>query len=130
MSPARIVPIEEPPTRQRRPRRSALVHLAWIRTLPCLVTGQRGNVDAAHIRYGDRRLGKPAVGMGEKPEDRWTVPLLHSLHVGDGNSQHANGEKSWWQSHGIDPVVVALALFGATGDTELALGILQEARKR
>ena len=42
--------------------------------------------------------GKRPVGIGEKPNDRWTVPLSHSLHVGDKTCQHASDEKAWWDS--------------------------------
>lgn len=130
MSPSRLVPIDTPDTRQRRPRRTALAHLSWIRTLPCIVTWKRENVEAAHIRYGDPKWGKRAVGMGEKPDDRWTVPLSHSLHVGGPESQHANGEREWWARVGIDPLPIALALWGVSQDDDAARDILRAARPR
>lgn len=123
---ARIVPIAEP--RQRQPRRKANAHLEWIRTLPCIITGQRGNIDAAHIRYGDLRYGKRSTGLGEKSDDRWTVPLHHDLHVGWSHSQHSAGEREWWSRQGVNPVIVALCLWGVSGDDEMAEAILRATR--
>lgn len=111
-------------TRKKRPRAESQDHLKWIRTLPCLVTGQRP-CDAAHIRYGDMRRGKREVGKSEKPDDKWTVPLHHSVHM----DQHSAGEALWWASKGIDPIAVASLLWGCTGDDEIAEVIIREARK-
>ena len=71
--------LDTPGRRQKRPRQHANKHLEWIRTLPCIVTGRRDGIQAAHIRYADPRYAKRAVGTGEKPDDKWTVPL----HVAD-----------------------------------------------
>lgn len=115
---------------KKRPRRQNPDHLRWIRSLPCIITGKCGLVAAAHIRYGDPRYGKRETGLQEKPDDRWTVPLSHHLHTGDLASQHANGERDWWKGHGIDPLSVALALHGMSGDDEAAGAILREARRK
>lgn len=108
----------------KRPREERPDHLAWIRTLPCVVTGQRP-AEAAHIRYGNATFGKRETGMGEKPDDKWTVPLHHSVHM----AQHAAGEREWWRSHDINPLLVALLLWDASGDDERAAIILREARQ-
>lgn len=97
------------------PRVTASAHLAWVRTLPSLVPGS-GPVEAAHVRYADRRYAKPITGMGQKPDDKWTVPLAHDVHM----DQHASGERKWWADHGIDPLFVAALLWVHSGDEEAA----------
>lgn len=114
---------------KKRPRKESVDHLKWIRSLPCIITGKRGLVAAAHVRYGDPAYGKRETGLGEKPDDRWSVPLSHHLHTGDLATQHANGEREWWAGHKIDPLSVALALHGMSGDDEAAETILRNARK-
>lgn len=115
------------PRGQKRPRIEDGNHLKWIRTLPCLVTGRRDGIEAAHIRYSDPVFAKREVGGGEKPDDRWTVPLHSTQH----KDQHAHGdEKAWWAKIRIDPVQVAIALYFVTGNDEAAEGILREARER
>ncbi len=112
-------------TGKKRPRKESVDHLRWVRTLECLVTGKRP-ADAAHIRYADPKYGKRETGRGEKPHDMFTVPLHRSEH----DAQHAQNELEYWKSKGIDPIQVALALYGASGDDEAAEIILREARAR
>lgn len=116
--------------RQRRPRVSDDGHLRWIRTLPCIVSGRRDGVEAAHIRYSDPRFAKRQVGIGEKPDDRWTVPLHHELHRTGAEAQHSSNERAWWRARGIDPVIVATALYASSRDDSAALMILQFAREK
>ena len=115
--------------RQRRPRVKDAEHLAWIRTLPCLVTGRRDGTEAAHIRYSDPRFAKRQVGVGEKPSDCWTVPLHHEMHRTGPDAQHSSNERAWWRARGIDPVAVAAALYTHSGDDPAASLILQTARE-
>ncbi len=112
-------------TGKKRPRKESVDHLKFIRGLPCLVTGKRP-ADAAHIRYADPRYGKRETGKSEKPHDMFTVPLHRSEH----DAQHKQNEVEYWQSKNIDPIQVALALFGASGDDEAAEMIIREARAR
>jgi hypothetical protein len=109
--------------RQRRTRISSPRHLAFIRELPSLVPGP-GSIDAAHVRYGDRRYGKDITGMGEKPGDNWTVPLAHEVHM----AQHARGEREWWAEQEIDPIIVAAFLWAHSGNYEAGLTIIRNAR--
>ena len=91
-----------------------MAHLDFIRSLPCLITGAR-DVEAAHIRYGNMRWGKRSTGIGEKPDDQWVVPLSQKVH----REQHDFGdEELWWREKGIDPVLIALALWRASGDEQ------------
>ena len=117
------------PLRQRQPRIKDEAHCAWIRTLPCLITGQTP-AECAHIRFGDLRYGKLNSGMGQRPSDIWVVPLLPSLHRLDNDSQHMMSELAFWQKHRIDPCIVALALWAHSGDDEAAMHILRAARTR
>ncbi|MCW2309683.1 hypothetical protein M2319_004042 [Rhodobium gokarnense] len=94
------------------------------------MTGKFGDIHAAHIRYGDPRFGKRATGMGEKADDKWTVPLCAEQHVFGDGAQHAANERRWWAAKGIDPVAVAVALWTASGDDETAEQILSEAREQ
>lgn len=111
-------------TRQKQPRKHASAHLAFIRDLPCLVTGSRP-VEAAHIRYADPRYFKRAVGGSEKPDDKWTVPLSPAEH----HKQHAMNEQAYWAETGIDPVFVAALLWAHSGNEEIAEQIIAQARK-
>ncbi|MFK4062173.1 MULTISPECIES: DUF968 domain-containing protein [Brucella] len=110
---------------KKRPRIEDGKHLAWIRTLPCMITGQYG-VEAAHIRYAAPHLGKRDTGKAEKPDDRWTVPLSPEMH----REQHSMNEQDFWQRYKIDPCQVAMALHGVSGDDEAGLVIIRNARMR
>lgn len=112
-------PVGKQRKRQRATDRS---HLQWIRTLPCVITGERP-VDAAHIRYADPIYGKRETGKGEKPDDRWAVPLCRRKH----DEQHSGSERSFWARHGLDPLRIALALHACTGDSDQAAVIIREA---
>lgn len=109
---------------QKRPRKEDDGHLRWLRTLPCVITGERP-VEAAHVRYADPVYGKRETGKAEKPDDRWALPLSPRLH----RAQHDMAEKMFWLSYGLDPLRICLALYTATGDDELAEVILREARQ-
>jgi hypothetical protein len=107
---------------KKRQRENAPDHLAWIRTLPCCITG-RLPVDPAHIRYADPVYGKRETGKGEKPDDKWTVPLVRAKH----DEQHSMDERIFWARHGLDPLRIALSLYACTGDDDQAFVILREA---
>ena len=110
---------------RKRPRDKAAAHLKWVATLPSLVPGT-GRVDPAHIRYADPRYGKPGTGMGEKPDDKWVVPLARSEH----DRQHSMDEQAYWQSAGIDPLHVALLLWAHSGDDDSGSEIITRFRQR
>lgn len=103
------------PDKKRKPQRERgrqedAVHLALIRQLPCLVTGERERVEAAHIRYSSALFGKLNPGTGAKPDDRWTVPLCARLHTEAADAQHRAGEEWWWEERGINPLLIAQRL--------------------
>lgn len=108
---------------QRRPRVEKESHLDFIRRLPCLATGRRLGVQACHIRMGAPALGKPETGMQEKSSDRWTLPLTAAPHA----MQHGTGnEQVFWESIGLhEPLVMALVLWGLTGDIDRAEAVIE-----
>ena len=109
---------------RKRPRHHSAGHLAFIRKLPCVLSSRecQGPVEAAHIRYTELRYGKRDVGR-EKPDDRWTLPVCQGHH----RLQHQGDEFLFWRVRNINPCVTALALWGVTGDEELAGEILRRA---
>ena len=114
------------PKGKKRPREHDRDHLAWLATLPCIITGKRP-VHVAHIRYADPVYGKGLTGTAEKPSDKWSVPLLASLHLDGPDAQHGQNERLFWAKHGLDPLRIALALHTNTGDDQQAEVILREA---
>ena len=110
--------------RKRQPRQKDGSHLDFIRDLPCIVCGAESTIDAAHIRAGDPRAAKRHTGMGERPDDIWTLPLCRKHH----DMQHRGGELSFWKTWRIDPIATAAFLALRSGDREAALMIIENAR--
>ncbi len=110
--------------RQRQPREKNDKHLAFIRTLPCLVCGDNTSTEAAHIRMAEPRAGKSSTGMAEKPHDRFTVPLCGKHH----REQHGMSEEEFWDWSLVDPIFVALALYCITGDHQAGVRIIEANR--
>lgn len=108
------------------PRQHFERHLDFIRGLPCLVCRNPIETEAAHIRMSEPRAAKRNTGMGEKPHDRWTVPLCGRHH----RDQHSMSEREFWITVGIDPVFSALALWTCTGDQAAGEQIVEHARER
>lgn len=100
-------------------------YLDFIRQLPCIVTGRRP-VEAAHISFAEPRYGKLGRGKASKESDLWTVPL----HPDEHRKQHDGNERAYWQSVGIDPCVVALALYAHFPDLERAELIIRNIERK
>lgn len=96
-------------------------HLDFIRSLPCIVCADNTATQACHIRYADERSGKRQTGMGEKPDDIWTVPMCQKHH----NAQHKMNEREFWKQLGIDPILLALALSAVSGNHEAGEHIIR-----
>lgn len=114
-------------TKQRRPRERNEGHLKFLRTLRCCICGAPGP-DPAHIRAASPIHGKREIGGGERPSDKWCTPLCRRHH----DEQHAAAERgnigaelTWWAGKNIDPFGLALALYDASGDDEIADAIIQ-----
>ncbi len=110
---------------QRRERVKDRDHLKFVASLPCVVCGRHGDTQAAHIRFGWARAGKREVGLQEKPDDRWAVPLCTSCHI----KQHDTNEKVYWSKKHMSPIFIALALWGVTGDEELGHIIINTVKR-
>jgi hypothetical protein len=108
----------------KRPRIHRPKHLEFIRSLPCIVSGDNLTVEAAHIRFGDLRADKRPTGLGEKADDMWTLPLSGEMH----RLQHTMDERKFWQHVGIDPIFYALALYAVSGDHERGARIIFAAK--
>ena len=110
--------------KQRRPRQEDKEHLSFLRGLHCCLCGAPGP-DAAHIRAASPIHGKQESGLQRKPDDKWVVPLCRAHH----DEQHASGDElKFWTARGLDPFGLALSLYAASGDDEVAEAILQSNR--
>lgn len=114
-----LTAFSEDPSDKNQRRIKDDAHLAFIRTLPSVLSGKFG-CEACHIRYGDPTYRKKHTGKAQKPDDAWVLPLTPEEH----RDQHDNNEREWWMSNGIDPMPIALELYANTGNHEAALAIL------
>lgn len=105
----------------KRPRFHDKTHLKFIASLPCVIC--RRPSQAAHIRYASAKYAAE-TGMGEKPDDRFVLPLCPDCHLNGPDAQHRQSESAFWDKHNIDPHAMALALYRVTGDTPRAAKIL------
>lgn len=97
--------------RQREPRIRNDGYLKWLRQQGCCCGCKSlPPSDPAHIRTGCAIYGKRHVGMQEKPDDQWSLPLKRAHHA----AQHAFGDElGWFTAHGINPFQRALRYYGA-----------------
>ena len=96
-------------------------HLKFLRGLCCVICKDNTSVEAAHIRMSDARISKLNPGVGQKPHDFFTLPLCGKHH----RNQHEYGdERKFWQLYGLDPILLALAIYAVTGDAEEAERII------
>lgn len=102
-----------------------LGHLAFIRKLPSVLSGEFG-CEACHIRIGSALHRKKHTGMGQKPDDSWTLPLTSTEH----KQQHSENELLFWRSHGVDPFELAIKLYEDSGNFEACCLIISKARSR
>jgi hypothetical protein len=81
-------------------------YLEWLRKQRCACGCGRGPpCDAAHLRAGSAKYEKRHVGLGEKPDDMWALPLTHACHM----AQHQHSEIDWWINIKLkDPFALAI----------------------
>jgi hypothetical protein len=85
-------------------------HLKFVTSQPCLVCGRTPS-DGHHVKFAEQRA------MGRKVSDKFTVPVCRLHH----RELHRRGnERAWWESRGIDPLVVAATLWAKTHALESA----------
>lgn len=117
---------KDPSVDRKRPRERSSAHLAFVRTLPCVVCLTHRDVEAAHIRMPSPAHGKRSTGIGRKPDDLWTLPMCRVHH----EEQHSAGnETAYWACQAIDPFVTAMAIHACTGDEHRANVIIRESRR-
>jgi hypothetical protein len=106
----------------KQPRQHNDAHLEFVRQLPCVVCADDTATEAAHLRAGNLYYGKKPSGLQIKPSDKWVLPLCGKCH----RAQHSGNEAIWWARKAIDPWVLSLSLYGATGDYEMAVEIIRQ----
>lgn len=101
-------------------------HLDFIKRLPCVCCISNHSAssfpcdDPMHLRTGSLLHGKEQTGGQEKPDDRWTLPGCRRHH----DQQHAMNEMNFWAMYGIDPHLLALVLWGLSGDDHAATKVI------
>lgn len=109
----------------RTPRVKNDRHRQFIKTLPCiccLVEGLELQADdPMHIRSGSQMHGKEPAGGNQTSDDRWCLPGCRPHH----DEQHRGAELGFWKRYGIDPFLLALTLWGLTGNYYAAVLVLR-----
>jgi hypothetical protein len=99
----------QPVPKTRPAKRSS--YLAWLHTLPCVVTG-RNDIQAAHVSFQNTWHGHYGRARGTKAPDRFALPLCVSEHA----RQHSMNEAEYWRQIEINPHELANTLFGLWSD--------------
>ena len=95
-------------------------HLVLVRQLPCTVCENRTGIDPHHLKSGAAARER---GIGMKATDRWSVPLCR-VHHDEVERLASIHERAWFSAFGLDPHMLALALWGNTGDLMRMLRVL------
>ena len=97
MTLARIpMPRKMPKPAKRASRWRSQAHCNFIRSHACSVPGCDGRpIEVAHVRMGS------GAGIGQKPDDRRTVPLCQHHH----SVQHNIGEPSFWRGLDVEQLI-------------------------
>jgi hypothetical protein len=111
----------------RTPRVKVDRHRQFIKSLPCICCMvERGAEiqadDPMHIRSASQLHGKDETGGGRTADDRWTLPGCRPHH----DEQHRGDELAFWRAIGIDPFLLALVLWGVTGNYYAAVLVMRE----
>lgn len=112
---------------ERTPRVKVRPHLDWIKRLPCVCCAiegrQRQADDPMHVRSGALHYGKEHTGGGQTSDDRWTLPGCRPHH-NEQNAVGGEGEMAFWRRYGVDPHLLAMILWGLTGDDHRAVEVI------
>jgi len=114
--------------RQRDPRDKDSKYLGFIRSLPCIACERDPSGEAAHVRGNFNVGGERPFGKGERPHDRRAVPLCGWCHRESPDAQHRVGERSFWLRRGINPILLAAALYSNRESFEVAREIVLRSR--
>lgn len=102
MPPRRTLLARSPIKRKaRKPSEFARVYhsrarVEWIKSLPCVITGEYGDIENAHVKNG---------GMGRKADYIWIVPMKRRVHA----LYHKVGQLTLQEQHDIDLELAAIA---------------------
>lgn len=118
-----------PRRKSTKGREESPSYLALIRQLPCLKCGMEPCGVAAHVRLNSAAHGKRQA-MGQKPDDKWSVPLCRGCHTQDSDAQHKVGELPFWHAIGINPLLVAADLQKAQGIEAMRAIVVKAIRAR
>lgn len=91
-----MLPRKIPKKDKRASRWKSPAHCNFVRGHACSVCGSMQAIEVAHVRIGT------GAGMGQKPDDFYTVSLCHECHA----RQHT-GERTFWDVAKIDPLMLA-----------------------
>jgi hypothetical protein len=84
-------------------------HLTRIRNLACCVCAKAGG-EAHHLKAGTGERG-----MGLRSTDKWSVPMCHTCHM-EVERVGSRNEQAWFSVRGIYASLLAMDLWGNTGD--------------
>jgi ERF superfamily len=79
-------------------------HVKFVAKQVCLMCGRRP-ADAHHLRFAQHRA------LGRKVSDEFTVPLCRGHHR---EAHRCGDEAAWWKNAGVDPTIIARALWVET----------------
>jgi hypothetical protein len=79
-------------------------HRKFVSLQACLVCGRQPS-DPHHLRFSQPRA------LSRKVSDEFTVPLCRTHHR---EVHHGGDEAAWWNKFGIDPCLIAAALWAQT----------------
>jgi hypothetical protein len=94
----------QPTVPKKRPTKKP-DYLAWLHTLPCVVTGRLG-VEAAHLSTAEPWYGHYGRAKGTKAPDIFALPL----HPDEHRIQHSMAEMEYWHEY-VNPHILALILW-------------------
>ena len=97
-------------------------HVAFIRTLPCCITGTPDQSIAHHL------LSQGERGAGMKAPDWETVPMTQAIHELLHHECTARTEEQWFWQYNIRPAVLARTLWTLSGDYEAAEHVVRTHR--
>lgn len=90
-----------PPRIPKKPKRASRwrsqAHCNFVRGHACSVCGTMSGIEVAHVRNGS------GAGMGQKPDDFWTVSLCKHCHA----QQHQLGEQTFWRNRNVGGLLEA-----------------------
>ena len=85
-----MLPRRIPKKAKRASRWKSPAHCNFVRSHACCNCDSEVNIQVAHVRMGS------GAGMGQKPDDWFTVSLCSDCHNKD---QHQHGEPSFWEAY-------------------------------